>query len=340
MYWDMLRDGVQQIQDVFSDLAQAAGAAQRVFDLLDVHPDIPLRSGIELTREGFRGEIRFHNVGFTYQSRSGHPVLEGLDLNIPEGSTVAVVGKSGEGKTTAVHLLLRFYEPHVGCILIDGTPLKELNLKSFHDLIGFVSQDTKLCFGTIRDNLTYGLPWNPTDEEIDNAVRAANCLEFIQDMDEGYDTNLGEAGVKLSGGQRQRLSLCRAFLRKPRLLILDEATSHLDAENERLVQEGIDSLVECITDGSSNENSNNDDADDTRNDAAVSRGGRRGRCTVIIIAHRLSTVRNADTIAVLQNGTVEEQGTHEDLLARDGLYAKLVAKQEAKTAGLLDTSSK
>mmetsp|Transcript_3552 Transcript_3552/g.10095 ORF Transcript_3552/g.10095 Transcript_3552/m.10095 type:complete len:927 (+) Transcript_3552:105-2885(+) len=308
MYWDMLRDGVQRIQDVFSDLAQAAGAAQRVFDLLDIHPDIPLQSGVELSQENFCGDIQFANVAFSYQSRPNHPVLEDFDLHIPAGGTVALVGKSGEGKSSLIHLLLRMYDPQRGCITVDGIDLKEVNLKTFHWLIGYVSQDTKLIFGTVRDNLTYGLPLTATNGEIEEAARAANCLEFIEDMDDRFDTHLGEGGIKLSGGQRQRLAIARAFLRKPRLLIMDEASSHLDSENERLVQEGIDNLI-----------------------------ARQGHtCTVIIIAHRLSTVKHADIIAVLQNGKVVEQGSHETLLEREeGVYAKLVAKQGAKAANVI-----
>ena len=174
-------------------------------------------------------------------------------------------------------------------------------------MIGYVSQDTKLSFGSVRDNLTYGLPWRATEEEIEDAARAANCLEFIEEMDEGFDTHLGEGGIKLSGGQRQRLAIARAFLRKPRLLIMDEATRLLDSGNERLVQEGVDKLI--------------------------SQQG--SACTVIIIAHRLSTVKNADSIAVLQNAKVIEQGSHDALLEREGgVYATLVATQENKAASL------
>ena len=223
MYWDILRGGIQRIQDVFSDLSQAAGAAQRVFDLLDIRPDIPLKSGAELTRESFCGDINFTNIAFTYQSRPSHPVLEDFKLYIPGGSTVALVGKSGEGKSTLIHLLLRMYDPQRGCISVDGLDLKEINLKTFHGLIGYVSQDTRLSFGTVRDNLTYGLPWTATEEEIKDAARAANCMEFVEEMDEGFDTHLGEGGIKLSGGQRQRLAIARAFLRKPKLLIMDES---------------------------------------------------------------------------------------------------------------------
>jgi ATP-binding cassette subfamily B protein len=200
------------------------------------------------------------------------------------------------------------YDPQRGCITVDGMNLKEINLKTFHGVIGYVSQDTMLSFGTVRDNLTYGLPWTATNGEIEEAARAANCLEFIEEMEDGFDAHLGEGGIKLSGGQRQRLAIARAFLRKPRLLIMDEASSHLDSENERLVQEGIDNLI-----------------------------ARQGHtCTVIIIAHRLSTVKHADIIAVLQNGKVIEQGSHAALLEReDGVYAKMVAKQEAKAANVI-----
>lgn len=311
MYWEMLRDGIEEIQDVFSDLAQASGAAQRVFDLLDIHPDIPLAHGIEVQRESFLGQIKFENVHFAYQARPEKLVLNGFNLDIPAGGTCALVGRSGAGKSSLVHMLLRFYDPREGRITIDGIPLTDLNLKSFHDLIGFVSQDTKLSYGSVRDNLTYGLPWEPDNGEVEAAARAANCAEFIEEMEEGYDTNLGEAGVRLSGGQRQRLAIARAFLRRPRLLLLDEATSHLDGENEQLVQEGIDRLVglDYVYPG--------------------------GRCTVIVVAHRLSTVRNADVIAVVCDGQVAEKGTHDELVKLNGIYSKLISKQAERASGLL-----
>ena len=321
MYWEMLRVGIEEIQDVFSDLAQASGAAQRVFDLLDINPDIPLASGILVERNSFRGNIKFEDVHFAYQARPEKQVLNGFSLEVPAGGTCALVGRSGGGKTSAVHLLLRFYDPKAGRITIDGVPLTDLNLKSFHDLIGFVSQDTKLCYGSVRDNLTYGLPWVPEDGEVEAAARAANCAEFIEEMEEGYDTNLGEAGVRLSGGQRQRLAIARAFLRRPRLLLLDEASSHLDLENEQLVQEGIDRLV-----GSASIDSTGISSD------YVHPGG---RCTVIVIAHRLSTVRNADVIAVMCEGRVAEKGTHDELVDLGGIYAKLIAKQAERASEIL-----
>jgi ABC-type multidrug transport system fused ATPase/permease subunit len=321
MYWEMLRDGVEEIQDVFSDLAQASGAAQRVFDLLDINPDIPLTDGVEVRRQDFRGDIKFEDVHFAYQARPEKQVLDGFNLEIPAGGTCALVGRSGAGKTSLVHMLLRFYDPKAGRITIDGVPLTDLNLKSFHDLIGFVSQDTKLCYGSVRDNLTYGLPWVPEDGEVEAAARAANCAEFIEEMEEGYDTNLGEAGVRLSGGQRQRLAIARAFLRRPRLLLLDEATSHLDTENETLVQEGIERLINSAS------------------EATIGSGldyvHPGGRCTVIIVAHRLSTVKGADVIAVVCEGKVAEQGSHDDLVKLDGIYAKLIAKQAERASDLL-----
>ena len=321
MYWEMLRDGVEEIQGMFSDLAQASGAAQRVFDLLDIHPDIPLEDGIEVKRQDFRGHITFEDVHFAYQARPEKQILKGLNLDIPPGRTCALVGRSGAGKTSLVHLLLRFYDPPAGRITVDGVPLTNLNLKSFHDLIGFVSQDTKLCYGTVRDNLIYGLPWVPEDEEVEAAAHAANCAEFIEEMEGGYDTNLGEAGVRLSGGQRQRLAIARAFLRRPRLLLLDEATSHLDTENEQLVQEGIDRLVESAS------------------EATIMSGldyvHPGGRCTVIIVAHRLSTVRNANLIAVVCEGQIAEKGSHNELVKLGGIYAQLIAKQAERASDLL-----
>jgi ATP-binding cassette subfamily B protein len=321
MYWEMLREGVGEIQDVFSDLAQASGAAQRVFDLLDIHPDIPLDQGIEIERNTFRGRLCFEDVHFAYQARPEKKVLNGFSLDIPAGGTCALVGRSGAGKTSLVHLLLRFYDPQSGRITIDGVPLTDLDLRSFHNVIGFVSQDTKLSYGSVRENLIYGLPWVPEDGEVEAAARAANCAEFIEEMEEGYDTNLGEAGVRLSGGQRQRLAIARAFLRRPRLLLLDEATSHLDTENEQLVQEGIDRLV--------------DSASEPSIESGLDYVHPRGRCTVVIVAHRLSTVRNADVIAVVCEGRVAEKGSHDELLTLGGIYAKLIAKQGKRASDIL-----
>jgi len=183
-----------------------------------------------------------------------------------------------------------------------------------------VGQDTKLTYGSIRNNLTYGLPWGePNEGELEEAAQAANCVEFIQDMDEGYDSKVGEGGVRLSGGQKQRLAIARAFLRRPRLLILDEATSHLDAENEHLVQSAIDKLVQSA-----------------KEDGTARQNNGQGSCTVILIAHRLSTVRSADIIAVVNEGQVAEKGTHDQLIKRtDGIYAQLVAKQAERAANVL-----
>ena len=322
-YWELFSEGLEKIQDVFSELAQAAGAAQRVFDLMDIEPDIPLDEGTELHRNNFEGNIAFDNVKFSYQSRPDKPVLDGFSLEVPAGGTCALVGRSGSGKTTLVHLLLRFYDPRQGQITINGIPLTDVNLKTFHDLIGFVSQDTKLSFGSVRDNLSYGLPWIPSDEEIKAAARAANCAEFIEEMDGGYDANLGEAGVRLSGGQRQRISIARAFLRRPCLLILDEATSHLDSESEAQVQEGINRLIRSTS------------GLDATSSGESSITQKPSCCTVIVIAHRLSTVKDADVIAVVDKGKVHEQGTHDELLAKGGIYAKLIAKQQERAAEIL-----
>eukprot|EP00933_Yihiella_yeosuensis_P048026 TRINITY_DN4402_c0_g6_i1.p1 TRINITY_DN4402_c0_g6~~TRINITY_DN4402_c0_g6_i1.p1 ORF type:complete len:678 (-),score=141.10 TRINITY_DN4402_c0_g6_i1:244-2277(-) len=313
MYWEIFGSGLEGIQDMFSELAMAAGAAQRVFDLLDISPDIPLADGPELRRDTFRGHIVFEDIHFTYQARPDKPVIKGLSLEIPAGGTCAFVGKSGAGKSTLMHLLLRFYDPQKGRILIDGIPLPDLNMRSLHDLTGFVSQETKLSYGTVKSNMTYGLPFQPSEDEINAALDEANCNEFVKDMEEGLSSKVGEGGIRLSGGQRQRLAIARAFLRRPRLLLLDEATSHLDAENESLVQASIDRLI----------NGNK-------------QGSQVSDCTVILIAHRLSTVRFADVIAVVSDGCIAEKGTHDELLQiEDGIYARLVAKQAERAANLL-----
>merc|ERR1711871_1525198 len=212
---------------------------------------------------------------------------------------VALVGRSGGGKSTLAHLLMRFYDPRKGAIFLNGIDYKKYNLSTLHKSIGIVAQDTSLFNRTIEENIAYGLD-EYTPDEVCEAGRLANAHDFIMELDEGYQTKVGERGVRLSGGQRQRLALARVFLRKPKLLILDEATSALDAESESLVQDSIDRLIA------------------------------QGGCTVMLIAHRLSTVINADMIAVVDKGQIVEKGNHSELLDQGGFYATLISKPRNK----------
>jgi ATP-binding cassette subfamily B protein len=241
-----------------------------------------------------RGEIKFENVSFGYSSDDGKLVLSELSLDIKAGKTLALVGSSGGGKTTVCNLIPRFYNIKSGKITLDGIDLMDIKLNSLRSSIGIVSQNVFLFDGTVRDNIAYG-NFDATDEEIKEAARKANIHDFILTMDKGYDTEVGERGVKLSGGQKQRIAIARVFLKNPKILILDEATSALDNTTEVLIQASLDELC-------------------------------RGR-TTLVVAHRLSTIRNADEIAVVVDGNITEKGTHEDLLKSGGTYRDLYALQ-------------
>jgi len=287
---------------LYAQIQEALGASRRVFELLDEQPDIAdAPDAIALDR--VEGRITFDNVSFSYndatnkvEAASAPPigetprVLHDLTLEIQPGEVLALVGPSGAGKTTLFNLIPRFYDPTAGSVRVDGHDLRALRLDSLRGAIGIVPQETQLFSGTIRENLRYGR-LEARDTEIEAAARVANAAEFIEKLPEGYETRVGERGVKLSGGQRQRVAIARAVLKDPRILLLDEATSSLDSESEQLVAEALDRLM-------------------------------RNR-TTIIIAHRLSTVQRADRIAVLDAGNLVELGSHADLIARDGLYARL-----------------
>jgi ATP-binding cassette subfamily B protein/subfamily B ATP-binding cassette protein MsbA len=283
-----------QLASSISDTQRGLAAMVRVFEVFDKREEKPDRAGA-LPAPARIEEIAFEHVDFSY--REGVPIIRDFNLRVAGGSVVALVGPSGAGKTTITDLVARFYDPTAGRVVLNGIDLRDFRLRSFRSLLGVVQQETFLFDGTVRDNIAYGR-LHATDEEVLDAARRANADEFIQRLPAGYDTLIGERGVKLSGGQRQRLSIARALLADPQILILDEATSSLDSESEQLIQASIDELL-------------------------------RDR-TTFIIAHRLSTVTHADLIVVLEHGQIVEQGTHEQLLKRGGKYAEMVERQRSE----------
>jgi ABC transporter fused permease/ATP-binding protein len=279
------------IAELYAQIQKAVGATERVFEILDEEPELLDITTEQTNLTRIQGNVVFENVAFTYPSRKEIQVLKTISLTANKGETIAVVGPSGSGKSTLVALLLRFYDPENGRILIDGKDAKTYSLTELRNNMAMVPQDVLLFGGTIKENIAYGKP-NATIAEIAEAARKANALEFIDGFPEKFETLVGERGIKLSGGQRQRIAIARAVLKDPSILILDEATSSLDSESERVVQEALDKLMV-------------------------------GR-TSFVIAHRLSTIRKADKIIVIDKGNVREAGTHEELmLQQDGLYRSL-----------------
>jgi ATP-binding cassette subfamily B protein len=282
------------LSEVWGDLLRGAGAASRLHELMTVVPEITAPADVVAIPQANGAQLRFDNVRFHYPTRPDLPALNGIDLTVEAGETVAVVGPSGAGKSTLIQLAQRFYDPDSGAVRLNGVALPDADPAAVRAMMAMVPQDSVIFAASARDNLRYG-KWDASDDEIWEAARAANAEAFLRALPQGLDSYMGEGGARLSGGQRQRVSIARALLRDAPILLLDEATSALDAESERLVKDALDRLMQ-------------------------------GR-TTIVIAHRLATVRAADRIIVLDGGQIVEQGDHASLMLDRGLYARLANLQ-------------
>ncbi len=294
MYTIFLGASIGSLPDLYANIQKAIGATENLMEIVE-QEDEGIQKKVKGTVQRFRGEIAFNHIQFSYETRGDLPVLRDINFEVKSGEQLAVVGPSGAGKSTITSLLLRFYNPTAGQILIDGKNALDYDLTEYRSQFALVPQEVLLFNGSIKENIAYGRP-GANDDEIKEAAAKANALIFIESFPDQFDTLVGERGVQLSGGQRQRIAIARAVLRDPAILILDEATSSLDSESEHLVQQALDSLM-------------------------------KGR-TSIVVAHRFSTIRNADKIVVIENGEIIEAGNHEELLAIDsGVYKKLQKMQ-------------
>lgn len=295
LYTTFIGGSIAGLGDIYGQIQKAIGSSERVLEILDEEPEV---STADFQQVPVFGNIAFDQVTFAYPTRTEVDVLKNMSFAVEAGQKIALAGHSGAGKSTIIQLLLKFYEVSKGEIRVDGKPLKDWNLKQLRSNIGIVPQEVLLFGGSIRENIAYAKP-DATEEEIIEAAKKANAWQFITKLPEGLDTLVGERGIKLSGGQRQRVAIARAILKDPAILILDEATSSLDAESESLVQEALDELMK--------------------------------NRTTIIIAHRLATIRKVDKIYVLSEGKIVEQGSHESLASQEeGFYANLVRLQFAE----------
>ncbi|MCA9110582.1 MAG: ATP-binding cassette domain-containing protein, partial [Planctomycetaceae bacterium] len=303
VYLMMLLGPLATLAESATSFQSSLSGLDRVLDLLEEPREMePDENSIRLSAADVEGRVTFENVSFSYPSADTF-AIEDVSLDVAPGETIAFVGPSGAGKTTICNLVARFYDPTSGRVLLDGRDLREFDVETYRSLIGIVEQDVFLFDGTLSANIGYGRR-HATPEEIRSAADVANATEFIDELPHGFDSIIGERGVKLSGGQRQRIAIARAVLADPRILILDEATSNLDTQSERLIQSSLHTLMQ--------------------------------NRTSFVIAHRLSTITHADRIVVMENGRITETGTHDQLLTTDGKYAAMIAMQtsEPTTVGM------
>eukprot|EP00980_Cylindrotheca_fusiformis_P015134 scaffold4180_cov99-Cylindrotheca_fusiformis.AAC.15 len=307
LFWNMMNNAYQSLQGLVTNFTRSAAGAEKIFSLWDSNPDIDPTQGRDIRPEEVQGNLQLKDVTFYYQMRPDNIVLKNFSLDIPAGKTIALVGRSGGGKSTIISLLLRFYDPREGRLVLDGSDYDSLQVHQLRRLFGVVTQETELFALTVEENIAYGLNKDEyTIEDVIDAAKKAYAHDFICEMKDGYQTRIGERGNRLSGGQRQRLAIARVFLRRPKIILLDEATSALDENSQEAVHKALSNLIE------------------------------ESNATVVLVAHRLSTVVNADSICVIDQGTVLEQGNHDELVAKGGIYASMVEKQVKKKADFLD----